>query len=200
MFGIGAGVFFLGSIAVISIIELLLIIFFLRKENKKLSKLATTDDLTGLTNKRGFDLKCGALVGMIHSEGDKRHINSLDSIGILFLDINKFKNINDTYGHTFGDKIIKMVADLVVCCIRSSDIACRNGGDEFLVALPGVNEKKALEVSELIYDKVVRFSRCHYDCEIKVSIGVAIMSTGNNLEEVIKMADLAMYDVKKRSV
>jgi|GEM_PF-4800445 len=163
-----------------------------RKETeKKLSFLATHDDLTGLPNRVLFQDRLNLAL-----EHTKRHDNLL---AIMFLDLDFFKNVNDSQGHPVGDELLRKVAEKLISLLRKSDTVARVGGDEFLILLPEISqEQDALQVAnKILHSLRVPFSLDHGELRITASIGVAIYpSHGEDGETLIKNADIAMYRAK----
>ncbi len=121
-------------------------------------------------------------------------------LALMYFDLDKFKPINDTYGHEVGDWLLKSVADRVVDCVRESDTVARIGGDEFVVLLPGLKlDKDALAVAEKIRTALARpFAFAELAFEISASIGVAIYPEHAADEIALtRNADTAMYNAKK---
>jgi len=119
---------------------------------------------------------------------------------ILFIDIDGFKEVNDTYGHMVGDIILKMVAARLLKIIRESDTVARIGGDEFLIIQTEVNDKETIAfVADKILNKLADpFDLAGTEIKIGASIGIAIYPEhGNNIQLLIKKADKAMYKAKK---
>jgi diguanylate cyclase len=165
----------------------------LRQELHKSRAEAQTDALTGLTNRKGFD---DAIEKLRQEEGD-----SLGHACLLICDIDKFKDINDTYGHLLGDKVIKSVADVLKSQVKGKDIPTRFGGEEFIVLLPLTDLKGAIVVAETIR-KVIerrRVAKPKTGEEIRrvtVSIGVTQFADNEDVKETIARADAALYQAK----
>jgi len=149
-----------------------------------LTEIALKDEMTGLYNKRFFDF--------ILDRYRKEEIE----IGIIFLDLDNFKQINDSYGHLLGDKILKSVADIIKDSIRDIDYAFRFGGDEFVILI--FSNKKILEkVAKRIKNKISQTPTENIRTEC--SIGYAHFPTdSNNLEDVLDIADKMMYEDKRK--
>ncbi|PQJ84860.1 GGDEF domain-containing protein [Aliivibrio sifiae] len=121
---------------------------------------------------------------------------------LLNLDLNKFKSINDTYGHAAGDEVLKEVAKRVVAVLRSNDIIARIGGDEYLVLLPRINQKKD------IYDLITKIKSAVSDTPIEfngvlicvdTTIGYSLFNTEmKSIDELLHKADRSMYFYKHR--
>ncbi len=163
----------------------------IKKVQEVLYYQATHDILTGLPNR--YALKDIFNIEKAHAdrEGNK--------IALFFIDINYFKDVNDTYGHDFGDKVIKKTAELILSSIRGTDTITRFGGDEFVTLFGGIrNIEDAIEVGLKIIDA---FSNPFLIDETKIEIGVNIgivfyPDNGNTLEELLRKADIAMYQAK----
>jgi diguanylate cyclase (GGDEF)-like protein/hemerythrin-like metal-binding protein/PAS domain S-box-containing protein len=163
-----------------------------RKINeKRMQYLAHYDLLTDLPNRALLaDRLQQALI-------KARRDNEL--LALMFVDLDKFKSVNDTYGHYVGDLLLKEVAKRLKCCIRESDTAARIGGDEFIVLLPSIQvEKDARTVAEKILEEVTKpCDLAGNDMNIGVSIGIAIYPIdGKNSETLLTNADAAMYQAK----
>ncbi|MDR1706029.1 MAG: GGDEF domain-containing protein [Clostridiales bacterium] len=154
--------------------------------------MATTDRLTGATNRHAF-LDAAAMV----FKNSRRHGVSVSA---LFLDIDHFKQINDTYGHAFGDAVLARMAALIDKCLRGSDLSCRYGGEEFLMLLPNSDNAAAELVANRITDEVrkARFDE-QPDFSFTVSIGVSsgVPASDQAMDAAFKSADEAMYEAKR---
>lgn len=158
----------------------------------QLAHMADRDPLTNLFNRRRFQEE------LINSLAQaRRH----DTIGaLLFLDLDNFKDINDTLGHQVGDEILTHLADILKKRLRESDIIARLGGDEFAILLSHIDASHAQSVAEQIVDSVCRHVMIinGQSTGVTVSIGIALFpSHGNTPEALLKYADLAMYRAKK---
>jgi len=158
----------------------------LQKLNINLEKLANTDALTGLYNRRHFF----TLVDSYLKMNDRANIDAV----VLIMDIDKFKNINDTYGHDVGDEVLKGFSKVLVSNIRKGDICARFGGEEFLVFLPYTDIEQASLVAEKIRTSTQSYTAIK-DIYFTISIGVSKYT--KNIEESIKQADLALYKAKE---
>ena len=161
--------------------------------NNELRELSNCDYLTGLYNRRFF------------AEESSRAISSSlrnsAPFSIVMMDIDKFKNINDTYGHAAGDHIIVTVAKKLNEVTRHTDIAARFGGEEFVLLLHGVTEKDAVHVAENIR-KIIEDIEINFDnnkIKFTISFGVTQFDTfkdDNNIEHTISRADSGLYEAK----
>lgn len=176
----------------------LVILFFARKvltTQERLEQLAISDELTGLKNHR-------YLMERLEEEVE-RSCRYAYPLSILIMDLDKFKQINDTYGHLAGDWILKRVGQILQETVRQVDIPGRYGGDEFVVILPETTLKNAEKIAERIRQKVENFcligendSSC-----VTTSIGVAQLKIGHGKEKAAKgllsRADQALYEAKR---
>lgn len=158
-----------------------------------LQESAFEDGLTGLYNRRFLDEHTKKLVPQTKRE----NLN----IGVLLLDMDHFKAVNDEYGHDIGDKVLKELARILNETVRESDLIIRYGGEEFIVLLVGVNsEEDALNVAKKIAKKVRENEIDVYagnKLKKTVSIGLSMFpQDSNSLEGVIKNADIALYEAK----
>jgi len=153
--------------------------------------LANHDTLTGISNRFALEEELKRLIA------SSQRTNS--SFALLFLDLDHFKNINDTFGHNFGDKLLQEVVVRVRPKLREEDIFARLGGDEFVIVLTNIQEKKL----SLIIEKIISLFREPWIIEdhlinVSTSIGVALFpKDGNSTFELLKNADIAMYRAKE---
>ena len=159
----------------------------LAEENQHLENLANTDPLTGIYNRAGLHHRLASV-----AQKDK----GLTGIGVLILDLDHFKILNDRYGHDMGDKVLKTFAALVAMNLRNDDVFARLGGEEFVV----VCRRQPVEGVHAIAEKLRRLAgQCTFGEEgvaVTVSIGVTIMREGEGIEEALKRADVALYRAK----
>lgn len=185
--------------SLISFIAGLSATFFIKHLSKteyllsKYQEEVATDFLTGLQNMRSFE--------QIWSQSVHRSITKKESLSLLTIDIDYFKQINDTYGHPAGNQILSDFSHILLRNIRSFDIAFRNGGDEFSIILPGCPHVYALEVAERIRKEVEEFQfevSMNQVIPITVCIGVATYpDTCSDYSQIIHTADESLYKAKK---
>jgi diguanylate cyclase (GGDEF)-like protein len=150
------------------------------------------DELTGLPNR---SLLLDRLKQAM-AQSDRQH----KQVALLFIDLDKFKNVNDTLGHEAGDKLLQLVAERLTTCIRYGDTACRYGGDEFVIMLPEIDGQESVAV---VTEKIRTHLATSYVVEgnvftVNASIGIAVYrGDGQNCSELIKQADIAMYLAKQ---
>lgn len=157
---------------------------------RRIEQLAYSDALTGLPNRLLLSQRVDFALNMA-----RRHASSF---AVLFLDLDRFKNINDSLGHQFGDRVLIQVAERIRSCLREVDTLCRLGGDEFVLYLHDVEVAGAERVASRVLEALSRpFEQDDMNFSIGCSIGVAMYpGDGNTLDELIKQADTAMYEVK----
>jgi diguanylate cyclase len=167
----------------------------LRKELANSRAEAVTDTLTGLANRKGLDDRIAAL-----RTSDFYHDTTAC---VLFCDIDNFKEINDTYGHLLGDKVIKVVADVLKGQVKGKDLACRYGGEEFLILLPETGIKGATALAESIRRavegcRVVKPRTGEAIRQVTISVGIARILPGEEFKDTIARADVALYAAKNK--
>ncbi len=159
---------------------------------KRIEELAYSDVLTGLPNRLALSQRVDTAI-----QGARA---SDTGFAILFLDLDRFKIINDSLGHPFGDRVLQLVAERLQACLRQTDMLCRFGGDEFVIYLHGADAVVAENVARRILEDML--SPCLLDgmgFSIQCSIGLALYpQDGVSLDDLIKQADTAMYRVKER--
>lgn len=159
----------------------------------RISYLAYYDEITGLPRKKFFIEKLSIML-----EEALRHNKK---VGILSIDIDNFKYMNDSYGHNFGDSFLQVVSEKLTSAIRNYDIISREGGDEFLIALPDMeNEADAAIVCESINDSFINAIIVdNHSIFTSMSLGISIFpNDGKDPESLIKNADNALHLAKKR--
>jgi len=158
-------------------------------QNARLHYQATTDPLTGLSN-RGF-------IKQVFEDELRQARQNKDSLGVLLLDLDHFKRINDTYGHGTGDEVLKRVAQRIRRTIRRDDYAGRWGGEEFVVVLPGEGLAGVLTVAEKIADAIKSRPFGEARVQVTTSIGISVYPEhGKTQGELLKRADQALYAAK----
>ncbi|HEY6529767.1 MAG TPA: EAL domain-containing protein, partial [Cellvibrionaceae bacterium] len=164
----------------------------LQNSHDQLRILAERDPLTGLSNRRGFDLALKAAIA-----NAKRH---QESIALVLIDLDDFKTVNDTLGHEAGDKLLVELSVRLREMVRDSDFICRLGGDEFLILATSVQKEEqiALLVERLNTTLNHPIKINGTDILVTASIGVALLGPrAENADELFKCADIAMYRAKQ---
>jgi diguanylate cyclase (GGDEF)-like protein len=151
---------------------------------------ASTDALTGLPNRRYFDEFCGLLA---------RRRRSGDAVGVLMVDIDRFKLLNDTHGHAIGDEVLRDVGGAIASAVREDDVPARYGGEEFVVLLRNPGPEVAFEVGERVRSAVAQLDLTRFGVDkVSVSVGVAVSGRADQpIPDLIVEADRALYRAKK---
>jgi diguanylate cyclase (GGDEF)-like protein len=156
---------------------------------KKLYRQVHTDVLTGLCNRKYFYKKLSEL-------------QNKAPVSLILIDLDNFKNINDTYGHITGDQVLQQFAEILQSNTRRNDVIARWGGEEFAVILPQTDTNEAFKIADrirMIVDNYI-FSYDNITCKITVSIGIAATKEGAfaGTEQFIRIADEALYRAKDK--
>jgi diguanylate cyclase (GGDEF)-like protein len=150
---------------------------------------AATDSLTGLPNRRAVQ---EALKRMIAQAG-----RTLAPMAVLLLDLDHFKQINDTYGHDRGDAVLAAVGEVLSSALRTSDFVGRNGGEEFVALLPDTGVEGAMEAAEKLRTAIGRLTLPGIDRPVTASVGAAVYPhTAADAESLLRLADRALYGAK----
>lgn len=161
---------------------------------ERLQDLAIHDDLTGLYRARYFYERV--------QEELEQLKRSKSSAGLLILDIDYYKQVNDQYGHPSGDAVLIQVADLIRKILRPGDIACRMGGDEFIVLTPDVSPEQCVQLANRLLKLIKKHSfklPCGQAINLSASIGTAIYPlNADHWQQLINQADQALYQAKQR--
>ena len=155
------------------------------------NKLAVTDGLTGISNRQSVEKSL-----QIEFERSKRYNSPLS---LILLDVDHFKDVNDTYGHQKGDEILIAFAALLKKACRTNDIAARYGGEEFLMILPQSNAQGAFKIAERVREEMMKisFTGNESNFAVTVSCGVAEFNKDcESINELITVADRALYEAK----
>jgi diguanylate cyclase (GGDEF)-like protein/PAS domain S-box-containing protein len=155
----------------------------------EVGRLAHTDELSGLLTRRALFTRAEELVSRTAAEGSR--------LSCLLLDIDHFKDVNDTYGHQQGDEVIRHVAEVFSDRVRANDTVGRYGGEEFCAVLPGTVGEEAHRVAQRICDGVRNLVLKRVPRGVTVSLGVAELAPGENLDRLIGRADAALYRAKR---
>ena len=145
--------------------------------------LSLMDMLTGLHNRRGLYLFVDNLIEQVNQTGGQ--------FGLIMIDIDYFKQYNDTYGHSMGDEALISVANCILQEARSTDLVVRYGGEEFIVVLPGAGAHELEEVASRICERV------RANCHVTISAGLACYYQGMDFDALVKLADKALYAAKE---
>ncbi|NTV14793.1 MAG: GGDEF domain-containing protein [Desulfobulbaceae bacterium] len=172
--------------------QIITLVHNLRSRQQELKEMAIHDPLTGLKNRRFFDMYIPHEVERVN--------RSKESLAVVVIDVNDFKNINDAHGHLAGDRILKDCADILHGSIRGTDLLFRFGGDEFLIVMSRAGEHEAEVVINRINQQLAAWngSRNGQRSQLSFSIGYSLLTHTRELYEVMSEADLRMYEDKRR--
>ncbi|MDO9623777.1 MAG: diguanylate cyclase [Pseudomonas sp.] len=176
---------------VVTAIVLTLVHIALRRYQARIAALATTDQLTDLLNRRGFDLLANQAI-----QEARRNPSPLCA---LLLDLDNFKDLNDNHGHLAGDEVLRGFANKLRDNLRQSDILCRWGGEEFIILLKDSSPEQARLLAEKIRQQTEHASFSYKDASLHIttSIGLAELHPEDSLNELLARADRALYRAKK---
>ncbi len=157
------------------------------EDNNELTRMALTDSLTGLSNRMHMNQ-------ILHKEFARFERHN-QRFGIIMLDIDHFKQVNDSYGHDTGDTALKKLARIFEGAIRASDFVARWGGEEFLICCTTIEEDDLLPIAETIRQLV---ANTDFEISVKItaSLGCAAIVKGETIGELLKRADIALYEAK----
>ncbi len=166
----------------------------LQQEVNRAREAALADELTGLTNRRGFDLALSACLAAERA--------NTEGTCLLLADIDHFKQVNDTYGHLVGDKVLRAVAQILKASVKGKDTAARFGGEEFVVLLPDTSIDGAQALAEKLRSTIERSRIRRSDnqqeiAQITVSFGIASYRAGESANDFVSRVDNALYLSKR---
>jgi two-component system cell cycle response regulator len=155
--------------------------------------MALTDALTGLYNRHYLNAHLGNMV--------RQSLKNGKPLALMIMDMDHFKQVNDTYGHDVGDRVLKQLADRIIIASRSTDLAARFGGEEFVILMPEADAQAARNAGnrmrEIVEDTPFIINDDGATMKRTVSIGVASMHPdGDSAENLLKRADEALYSAK----
>ncbi len=168
----------------------------MRRDLEVARREALTDDLTGLSNRKAFDQELYRLVEM--SKQDDTH-----TFTFILMDIDKFKDFNDKFGHQVGDQVLKLVSRTLKDGVKGRDMASRYGGEEFAILLPDTNLQGGMKVAELLRQEVEKKELINrvtgkQIAKITLSAGVAQFYKDEDIDTLIERTDVALYKSKNK--
>ena len=155
---------------------------------RQMRNMAMTDTLTGAANRRSAN-------EFMHAEYDRTQSEGVP-FTLIMMDVDKFKKINDTYGHEMGDQVLKVMTRVAKDLLRASDLLVRWGGEEFLVVAPNTDAAQGFALAEIIRLAIEKtpIEGCH---PVTVSMGVSLIGVGESIEDALGRADAALYQAKE---
>jgi diguanylate cyclase len=166
----------------------------LRRSLAAVQHEAMTDGLTGIANRKFFDARL--------REAMRAAQAAAEPLSLLFIDIDRFKQFNDTWGHPLGDKVLRLVARTLTDCVKGRDLAARIGGEEFAILLEATPHEAALAVAEqirvaMLRRKIVRKDSGEDLGQVTISVGVGLYRAGERAETLLARTDAALYMAKR---
>ncbi len=162
-------------------------------EKTRLMRLATTDSLTGMYN-------IGHFKRLLQAEMASMELRKKKDICLIMSDGDKFKYVNDTFGHSYGDEVLRAIADIMKTNCRALDVAARYGGEEFIVMLPGAPIEAAVKVAEkmraTIEAREFILGKDKVKHPVTASFGVTAYISGESMEDIFKRVDAGLYEAK----
>lgn len=180
--------FFTESLFIIGIGYLAYRLKKIERHAQYVERYSMRDELTGLMNRKLFkDLAKKELSRLSRCGG---------SLGVLLVDIDHFKAINDTHGHCVGDVALQAVAEAMEQASRACDLVCRYGGEEFAILAPNTSSDEAAAFAERIRETIEQANGLPHGLRLTVSVGFTATREGRSLDDLLSVADLALYDAK----
>lgn len=172
------------------LIEILSYLVFLNIDNYKLKTISTMDKTTGTYTRKYFDMVFKELIEYTNRNNEY--------FSLLMIDIDKFKNINDTYGHRKGDLVLSIIGETLIKNTRATDIVARYGGEEFIIVLLNTKEEEAKNIAEKLRREIEKTCFFDLDYPLTISIGISLYPKhGQFTDELIEKADQALYNAKE---
>lgn len=185
---LNGGLLFLNLFGGIILVYAYILMSRIEASREQLERTSRFDPLTGLYNRRALFELAEAAFARLQREGG--------TLSVLFADMDRFKQVNDSYGHATGDRVLEQFGQILSASVRDYDIAARFGGDEFVLVLPGADAAQARQVAERIQRSIEAWVReAGLDCSLSIGIGEA-PAQGENLQALLHQVDAAMYASK----
>lgn len=174
----------------------------MQEELTRLTRLVYYDELTGLMNRRGFMEEAERVFHLVSygSTSLERRTGFQIPFSVVFIDLDNFKSLNDTYGHSAGDEALKTVTNILRHSLRTGDLFGRLGGEEFVAAIIGASARRAMLIAEKLRLALEQMPFIWEGTHIPLtaSFGVAEYTEEQTLQELIDKADRAMYQAKQQ--
>jgi diguanylate cyclase (GGDEF)-like protein len=165
----------------------------LKAAKKRAENLARKDELTGLDNRRAFfDQGCRIF---------KQSVRFKRPVSVIMMDIDYFKKINDNYGHSAGDKVLQVIAELLQKMVREIDVVARIGGEEFAFVLPETDREEAVNMAERLRQGIAKTTVTHDERQMQITASFGVSSSlveNETLETMLTKADDALFMAKKK--
>lgn len=172
------------------LVEALSYLAFLNVDNYSLRKTSSIDTLTGVYTRKYFDI--------VSEEMLNKNKNEDLNLSVVMVDIDKFKTVNDTFGHRKGDEVLSRVGEIILNNVRNTDIVGRYGGEEFIMMLPNTNKVESKSISDKIREKIESAQLLGGEYPLTVSLGISVYPKhGQSKDELIEKADQALYRAKE---
>lgn len=168
------------------------LVIHIHQLEEEMRKMATYDALTGLLNRQAFMKQAKSMYKLAQRE--KRDFS------IALVDLDHFKIINDCYGHSAGDRVLKSIGEILRTITRASDLVCRYGGEEFAFFI-NENQEQSLKLTERLHN-VIKEARFEYEgeeicCTVSIGLATFLGTEVSDLEELFTLADKGLYDAKR---
>ncbi|MCF6466709.1 diguanylate cyclase domain-containing protein [Clostridium sp. Cult2] len=166
-------------------------ILYINIENYKLKILSNIDKLTGTYTRKYFETEFNRTL----IEAKRKD----ESFAVMMMDLDRFKNINDTYGHRKGDEVLEQIGTTLLSSIRNTDIVARYGGEEFIIVLKNIEENEAKKIGEKVRLNIQNLKITNIENPITISVGISMFPNHSQFkEELIEKADQALYCAKEK--
>ncbi len=168
-----------------------------QKEKADLEDKAMTDYLTGLPNRLYAQESFPRIASALFSRGNQLNVDN-GKVAVMVLDLDRFKNINDTHGHKTGDDVLRQASIIFKKMVRQTDLVCRWGGEEFIIVAPNVTKEMARDIAEKVRLGISDHWFGHGELKVTISIGVTSLNQNESLDDVVSRADEALYRAKEK--
>ena len=154
-------------------------------------QLASVDFLTQLANRRSLDTIMPNMISYAK--------NMQRSLSVAMIDIDFFKKVNDTYGHTIGDEVLKHISNILRESFRQDDLIVRNGGEEFCVVLDNLSKEKSIKIFESLREKIEQTPYVNEKISLKITVSIGLFyGLSNSIDAMLQQADELLYEAKRK--